>query len=168
MVAGSAKIVTDLPERVVVQTESATPAYLLLADTFDPGWSATLDGQSVPIRPAYVAFRAVALPAGKHTVVFTYEPAGFVLGLSVSTAGALLAVLLLFLPAWPATADHGGVLEHPVRFRKVLFLTLALIIALSAIPIGPGGRLGIPSRWKGSVHQHTWGAGIAAMKANRG
>ena len=168
VVSGSAKIVTDLPERVVVQTESAAPAYLLLADTFDPGWSATLDGQSVPIRPAYVAFRAVALPAGPHTVVFTYEPAGFTLGLSISAAGALLAVLLLFLPAWSTPADHEGALKHPVRFRKVLFLTLALIIALSAIPIGPGGRLAIPRRWKNSVHQHTWGAGIAAMKANRG
>lgn len=168
VVSGSAKIVTDLPERVVVQTESATPAYLLLADTFDPGWSAILDGQSVPIRPAYVAFRAVALPAGPHTVEFTYQPAGFTLGLSISAAGALLAILLLFLPAWPTTADHDGALKHPVRFRKVLFLTLVLIIALSAIPIGPGGRLATPSRWKDSVHQHTWGAGIAAMKANRG
>jgi hypothetical protein len=146
----------------------AAPAYLLLTDTFDPGWSATLDSQRVPIRPAYVAFRAVALPAGKHTVVFTYQPAGFTLGLFISAAGAILTVLLLFLPTRPTTADHEGSLKHPVRFRKVLFLTLALIIALSAIPIGPGGRLTTPSRWKGSVHQHTWGAGIAAMKANRG
>jgi hypothetical protein len=168
VVAGSATIVTDLPERVVVQTQSAAPAYLLLTDTFDPGWSATLDGQSVPIRPAYVAFRAVALKSGQHTVVFSYQPAGFALGLSISAAGAFLAALLLFLPAWPTAADHEGVLKHPVRFRKLLFLTLALIIALSAIPIGPGGRLATPSRWKGSVHQHTWGAGIAAMKANRG
>ena len=158
VVSGSAKIVTDLPERVVVETESTTPAYLLLTDTFDPGWSATLDGQSVPIRPAYVAFRAVALPAGKHTVVFTYVPAGFMLGLSISAAGVVLALLLLFLPAWPTSVDHEGVLRHPVRFRKVLFLTLALIIALSAIPISPDGRIAIPSRWKGSVHQHTWGA----------
>ena len=86
-VAGTARIVEDLPERVVIQTESTGPAYLLLADTFDPGWSATLDGSPVPIRPAYVAFRAVALPAGPHTVVFTYRPAGFVPGSGPERAG---------------------------------------------------------------------------------
>ncbi len=76
-VSGTARIVEDLPERVVVETDAATPAYLVLSDTFDPGWSATVDGQPAPIRPAYVAFRAVYLPQGKHTVVFTYRPAGF-------------------------------------------------------------------------------------------
>ena len=125
--------------------------------------------QQVVQDPADVDGRyAVALPAGKHTVVFTYQPAGFTMGLSISAAGALLALFLLFLPAWPTAGDHDGVLEHAVRFRKVLFLSLALIIALSAIPVGPGGRLAIPIRWKGSFHQHTWGAGIAAMKFNRG
>ena len=76
-VSGKARIVEDLPERVVVETDAATPAYLVLADTFDPGWSATVDGRPAPIWPAYVAFRAVYLPQGTHTVVFTYRPAGF-------------------------------------------------------------------------------------------
>ena len=42
--SGTAGIVVDEPERVVVETESAAPAYLVLADTFDPGWSAAVDG----------------------------------------------------------------------------------------------------------------------------
>ena len=74
-VSGTARIVTDLPERVVVETGSSDPAYLVLADTFDPGWSATVDGSPAPIRPAYVAFggcpdtgrthRRVHLPPGR-------------------------------------------------------------------------------------------------------
>ena len=96
--SGTARIVVDEPERVVVETESAAPAYLVLADTFDPGWSATLDGLPAPIRPAFVAFRAVYVPAGRHQVVFRYRPAGFLAGLIASTVGLAVAAVLLARP----------------------------------------------------------------------
>ncbi len=98
-VSGTARIVTDLPEHVVVETGSPGPAYLVLADTFDPGWSATVDGTPAPIHPAYVAFRAVALPPGNHTVVFRYRPAGFLAGLAVSAVGLMAVLRVWFLPS---------------------------------------------------------------------
>jgi hypothetical protein len=167
-VSGTARIVMDLPERVVVETKSSGPAYLVLADTFDPGWSATVDGSPAPIRPAYVAFRAVALTSGPHTVVFTYCPAGFALGLGISIMGVALVILLWF---WhgrvgPSAGDHAN-LPRSVQFRKLLFATLAVIVIVSAIRIGPGARLSRQDRWTDSFHRFTWGAGIAAMKANR-
>jgi len=167
-VSGTARIVTDLPERVVVETGSSGPAYLVLADTFDPGWSATVDGSPAPIRPAYVAFRAVALAAGAHTVVFTYRPAGFTVGLTISIAGIVLAMGLWFRRGrvGPAARDHVD-LDGSVEFRKVLFLTLVLIVIVSAIRISPGNRWSLQRRWTGSFHRFTWGAGIAAMKENR-
>ena len=167
-VAGTARIVTDLPERVVVETESSGPAFLVLADTFDPGWSATVDGSPAPIRPAYVAFRAVALKAGPHTVEFTYRPAGFTLGLVISIIGVALAVFLWFRRGGPDTSpgDHH-ILSRPFQFRKLLALTLVAIVIVSAIGIGPGVRLHLQTRWTQSFHRFTWGAGIEAMKVNR-
>jgi Bacterial membrane protein YfhO len=167
-VSGAARIVIDLPERVVVETVSSSPAYLVLADTFDPGWSATVAGQPASIRPAYVAFRAVSLPPGPHTVVFTYRPAGFALGLGISICGAALAIGLWFLPGRrpDPTGDHR-VLVSVVRFRKVLLLILTMIVIVSAFRLGPGMRLSIHERWYGGFHRFTWGAGIEAMKANR-
>ena len=165
-VSGTARIVTDLPERVVVETESSDPAYLVLADTFDPGWSATVDGSPAPIRPAYVAFRAVALTPGAHTVVFTYRPAGFTWAWRSRS----------WASRWRCSCGSGAagsglragdhlVLPRSVRFRKLLFLTLAVIVIVSAIRIGPGARLSLQDRWTDSFHRFTWGAGIAAMKA---
>jgi hypothetical protein len=167
-VSGTARIVTDLPERVVVETGSSNPAYLVLADTFDPGWSATVDGSPAPIRPAYVAFRAVALTPGPHTVVFTYRPAGFTLGLTISIVGIALAMFLWFRRGGvgPSAGDHLD-LPRSVQFRKLLFLTLTVIVIVSAIWIGPGARLSLQDRWTGSFHRFTWGAGLAAMKADR-
>ena len=60
----------------MIETDAATPAYLVLSDTFDPGWSATVDGQPAPIWPAYVAFRAVYLPQGTTHGRFQLPPGG--------------------------------------------------------------------------------------------
>lgn len=88
-------ITQDDPETVRVATASACPGYLVLTDTYTPGWSATLDGEPVPIHFADLAFRAVRVPAGEHEVAFRYAPAGIKLGLALSCAGLALAVLLV-------------------------------------------------------------------------
>ena len=51
---GSARITVDDPERVVIEAEVTgdSPVYLVLTDTFDPGWSCLMDGQPAPIRAA--------------------------------------------------------------------------------------------------------------------
>jgi hypothetical protein len=123
----------------------------------------------VPIRPAYVAFRAVYLTAGHHTVVFTYRPAGFVLGLALSACGIQLGLLFsLFLARRPRplSADHV-MLGWPPRWRTLWFLALASIVLASTLAIGPGPRLSPNNRWRQSVHTFTWGAGKEAMKHNR-
>ena len=50
-VTGSARIATEIPERLVVETEAQSPSYLVVSDSFDPGWSATVDGQAATIHP---------------------------------------------------------------------------------------------------------------------
>ncbi|MBK6647405.1 MAG: hypothetical protein IPG44_16930 [Anaerolineales bacterium] len=51
--------VKDAPNEVVVRTQSATPALLLLTDTYYPGWIATVDEKPVEILKANGAFRSV-------------------------------------------------------------------------------------------------------------
>jgi hypothetical protein len=164
---GTTTIVVDDPERVELETSSEGPSYLFLADTFDPGWSATVDGKPAPIRPAYVAFRAVYLPAGAHRVAFTYVPAGFRPGLVATAAG--LAVVLVLL-AWPRRvaelAPPHTMLAWPRRWPLIALVVIALIIAGSAVRIGPGG-IGVHSRAAQMFHTFTWGAGIEAISETR-
>jgi hypothetical protein len=167
-VSGRARIVDEVPERVEIETDAPAPAYLVLSDTFDPGWSATVDGRPAPIRPAYVAFRAVFLTGGRHTVVFSYRPAGLELGLVLTGAGVALALSLWFWPAGSTrlAPDHV-VLNWPSSWRKWWFLALGMIVVISAVGFGPNRLPKLHDRWKDSVHRHTWGAGKLAMKANR-
>ncbi len=86
------------PEQVTIATDSPAPGVLVLADQAFPGWEATVDGQAAPIVTADHALRGVYLPAGAHTVVFTYRPGSFVLGAGLSAAGLLGLAGLLAAP----------------------------------------------------------------------
>ena len=98
--AGTAETVTivgDEPEHVVVEATVASPALLVLTDTFYPGWTATVDGVAAAILRADHAFRAVALAPGTHKVEFAYRPGSVRLGFAIS---GFAAVCCLALGAW--------------------------------------------------------------------
>jgi membrane protein YfhO len=59
--------------RIIVDVESDQPAFLLLNDRYDPGWSATVNGKPARIFRANFIVRGVELPAGRSEVVFTYS-----------------------------------------------------------------------------------------------
>ena len=91
-----ARIAEDRNERVAVDATSGTAGLLVLADLSFPGWSAEMDGHPAPILLANGAFRAVAMPAGTHRVVFRYRPVSFYAGAAVSAAAWIaLAALAL-------------------------------------------------------------------------
>jgi|GEM_PF-422250 len=81
---GEARILRYAMNNVVVATESDTPALLVTADAWFPGWKACVDGKPAPVIPAYTVFRSVPLPAGKHQVEFRYAPVSWQAGMAIS------------------------------------------------------------------------------------
>jgi hypothetical protein len=61
------------PGREVVDATASSPALLVRSETFDPNWTARVDGRETRVVPADFAFQAVALPAGRHRIVFEYR-----------------------------------------------------------------------------------------------
>lgn len=73
--AARVAVLEHTPHRVRVRVDAGQGrGYLVLADAWAPGWHATLDGEAVPVWPADVAFRAVAVPEGEHEVELVYTP----------------------------------------------------------------------------------------------
>jgi hypothetical protein len=67
--------------------------YLVVADSFDPWWTATVDGHETPVLRADHAMMAVAVPPGEHVVRFTYSlPRGPIV-VSLASIIALLALV---------------------------------------------------------------------------
>ena len=86
------------PHRVRVETEAHSAAYLVLTDTWFPGWRARVDGTEQPIWRADYALRALALGPGPHEIEFSYEPGSVRLGLAFTVAAGMVAAALAILP----------------------------------------------------------------------
>ncbi len=85
--------------RIRVQSERA--GWLLVRDTFYPGWQAFVDGQPAEIFVANYVFRAVSVPSGQSEVELRYRPPAFTTGLTASILSGLFVVLM----AWKCGRD---------------------------------------------------------------
>ncbi|HLY36622.1 MAG TPA: YfhO family protein [Candidatus Binatia bacterium] len=93
---GAVAFLRSDPERVTIDVEASEHGFLVLSDTYFPGWRATVDGVASPILRANHAFRLVEVPAGRSTVDFRYAPRAIWLGALIS-AVTVVAVALVCL-----------------------------------------------------------------------
>ena len=91
--APRAAIIRETQKEIVVEAAAEIDGFLLLADTFYPGWSAEVDGRPVALYRANLSVRAIQLPKGQHVVRFAYEAPGFRRGLQISAAAVSLLLI---------------------------------------------------------------------------
>ena len=82
-------------DRVTIVAVADQPGYLVLTDSWYPGWRAFVDSQPAPIYRADVLFRAVSLEPGTHTIVFEYRPDSFLIGAMVSAASFIMLIVMV-------------------------------------------------------------------------
>ena len=91
------------PDVVEVRATLVADGYLVLLDSWYPGWQATVDGSATPIYRANTIVRAVFVPAGEHVVRFEYRPLPFRLGVALS----ILAVAAVMVAALKRPTAHS-------------------------------------------------------------
>ena len=100
-----ARIISYQPDDISIEASVPRQAFLLLLDTYFPGWTATVNGRPARIYRADYNFRAVALPPGQFSVRFSYRPASFRIGLTLMTIGLIALMAACF---WPRKICSGG------------------------------------------------------------
>jgi hypothetical protein len=73
------------------------PALMVISNSYDPGWTATLNGATTPIFKADWILQGVYVPAGDSDVALRYNAPGWRIGLSVSTASILLLLSVIVI-----------------------------------------------------------------------
>jgi len=97
-ITGHSEITNENPTRVNLSVKMETSGLVVLADLWDPGWQARLNGKLVPILRANHALRGVVVPAGSWSLDFQYRPVSF-------TRGCRLAVTAIcLLLGWAGVA----------------------------------------------------------------
>jgi hypothetical protein len=164
-------------ERVALETRSPRFAYLVLSESFDPGWKARVDGREVPILRANLNFRAVPLGPGRHRVEMTYAPAsyrwgwiacGLSLGGLLGVLGAArratsadrlagIAVLAVLVPAAALAASRReGARSRPGDCGQLRVAERLLdrngAVSRAGAPAMPAARAAVPSRLQWPLH----------------
>jgi len=107
---GGAAIKQYGANRVTIDVITDSSGYLVLADTYFPGWTARIrpassgqgEWRTVDVVPADEAFRAIPLAAGHWTVEFRYQPLSFRTGLVISSLSLAVLLLMLAVAGWGA------------------------------------------------------------------
>ena len=89
---GSAVYREVTPEDVRVTVDTSTPALVVVRNSYDAGWSATVDGRPAPLLATDYLVQGVAVPAGRHEVRLVYRDDGVMWGMRL---GLLVWVILL-------------------------------------------------------------------------
>jgi hypothetical protein len=82
-------------DRIELRVEAAQPGFAHVVETFDPGWTATVDGSNAPVLPANGFAMAIPVPPGRHSIALRYRTPGRTTGvvLSLLSFGSLIGLL---------------------------------------------------------------------------
>lgn len=72
--ARQVKVATYRAGEILLDIDFAAPGYLLLQETWYPGWRAELDAGPLAVERANATFLGAELPAGSHRVRFVFDP----------------------------------------------------------------------------------------------
>lgn len=85
---------------IIIESDTDQESILVLSEPYYTERHAYIDGIEVPLLRANIAFSALVLPEGQHTVVIRYVPEAFQLGARVSIASLMICAGLVVVGAY--------------------------------------------------------------------
>jgi hypothetical protein len=85
----------DAPDHQALDATASSPAFVVIADAWDRGWSATVDGAAVRLARVDHLLRGITVGAGTHRIALAYRPPGWTAGLVTGRITFALVLVLL-------------------------------------------------------------------------
>jgi len=93
----SIKLIKYHPEKLVYQSQNQKDGFAVFSENYyKDGWHASIDGKETPIYKVDYSLRGIAVPAGKHQIVFEFKPEIVKKGGQITLISYLIFAILTF------------------------------------------------------------------------
>ncbi|NLF51799.1 MAG: YfhO family protein [Leptolinea sp.] len=75
--------------------DNPEPGWLVISDTWYPGWKAEIDGKPTEVLRSNYVFQSVEVPAGNHRIELVYDPTSLKVGVCFAIVGILFVLGML-------------------------------------------------------------------------
>ena len=99
------------PSTPMVAFDARRPSVLRLHLQRVPGWTATIDGRPLVLRPYSIAMLQADVPTGHHVVRLVYRPTAFVLGSAIALC-TVLVMMVVSLVTWRRRPSTDGLADQ--------------------------------------------------------
>ncbi len=96
----SVTVIHNGADQIRLDVTLTTDGLVVMSQTYDPDWSAYVDGEKVELYQANGVIQGIAVPAGEHEIELVYEPVSLQVGIYISIFFSLLVVLILAVFGW--------------------------------------------------------------------
>ena len=94
---GTVAVASYQAARIALKVDVRGESFLVVTDSYYPGWSASVDGKPVTLYATDVAFRGIEVPAGRHEIEMRFRPRVLWWAAAVSLVALLLVLLCIAL-----------------------------------------------------------------------
>jgi len=90
----SIELKSHKPNKLVYESENLKEGFAVFSEVFyKDGWKAYIDDKAVPHMQVDYTLRGMLIPAGKHTIVFTFDPQVVKTGSNITLVSSILFIL---------------------------------------------------------------------------
>lgn len=95
--ASDIQILEDRPDRLILKVSSSAGGWLMISDSWYPGWRAKVNQKRAIVYQGNTLFRVIKLAAGENYIELKYSPVSFWIGLIISLVSVFLVLIILCL-----------------------------------------------------------------------
>lgn len=89
------RLTEHTPRYMKYESQSSADGLAVFSEIWYPGWEAIIDGQATEVLRADYILRALEVPAGNHTIEFTFKPRPYTVGNKITSITSWLVLLVL-------------------------------------------------------------------------
>lgn len=90
------RMTRNINDEVSYESNAASNQFAVFSEVYYPnGWKAYIDGKETPIAKVNYTLRGMAIPAGKHTIEFKFEPESYYTGNLITLITGIISILLV-------------------------------------------------------------------------